>query len=405
MKIPGLFCCLVSCFLLIPAQAAEIVSEETISEVVIRGNIKTPDETITRLAGIQIGIPATALALEDVKQKLLLTGKFEWVDAVKRYRSLSRTDKVVLTITVKEKPSALSKFMFFPIISGSDEYGLNYGGSAAAKDLLGLKEKISVPLTWGGTRRAAVKGEFSLRNPVFQTMTATGEISRKDNPHYRKGDFRKEIQATLRRRLYRFEFNVQTGWTDVRFDAQSAYLANVGASAIFDTRQDINFPRDAVYAGVSYKRLSILNGGSGYNLYALDLRGYKGFVGQAIIAGQFLYRGVNGRLPNYERPFLGGANTLRGYEAGAFTGDNSATASLELRMPLTSLRKIYHAGIDVFMDSGAIYDHGMSLGSARFKHSAGLGTYFLLAGFGLKADLAYNVHDAFRVHFSTGFRF
>jgi hypothetical protein len=74
-------------------------------------------------------------------------------------------------------------------------------------------------------------------------------------------------------------------------------------------------------------------------------------------------------------------------------------------MPLTALRKIYHGGVDVFTDNGAIYDHGMSLGSAKFKHSAGFGGYFLIAGFGIKADLAYNMHNAFRVHFSTGFRF
>jgi outer membrane protein assembly factor BamA len=295
--------------------------------------------------------------------------------------------------------------MFFPILSGSDEYGLNYGVSVAAKDLLGFREKLSMPLTLGGIRRAALEGAFDLHNPVFRTMTATGEISRKENPHYKKGDFRKEIHVSLQRRMGRFEFNVQSGWTGVRFDARSADLAHIGAGVVFDTRQDINFPRNAVFAGVSYKRLSILDGGPGYHLYALDLRGYKGLIGQAIIAGQFLYRGADGRLPDYERPFLGGANTLRGYEAGLFTGDSSASASLELRMPLTPLRKIYHAGIDSFIDSGAIYDHGMSLGNAKFRHSAGLGGYFLIMGFGIKADLAYNMHDAFRVHFSTGFRF
>jgi outer membrane protein assembly factor BamA len=405
MKIYGFLYYLLVAFLLVPAHAAEIFSEETIAEVLIRGNLRIPDETIARLAGIQVGISAETLTLEDVRQKLLQTGKFEWVRVAKRYRSLARADQVVLLITVKEKPSARSKLMFFPILSGSDEYGFNYGVSVAAKDLLGLKEKISMPLTWGGIRRAAIEGEFDLRNPVFRTLTAVGEISRKENPHYKKDDFRKGVQAIMRRRLGRFEFNVQSGWTGVRFDARGADLAHLGAGVVFDTRQDLNFPRDAVFAGVSYKRLVILDGGPGYNLYTLDLRGYKGLVGQTIIAGQFLYRGANGRLPDYERPFLGGANTLRGYKAGVFSGDNSASASLELRMPLTPLRKIYHAGIDVFTDSGAIYDHGMPLGSAKFKHSAGLGGYFLIMGFGLKADLAYNMHDAFRLHFSTGFRF
>jgi outer membrane protein assembly factor BamA len=396
---------LLFCFLFVPAQAAELSSEEKIIEVLIRGNLTTPDDTILRLAGIQTGIPAAALDLDDIKKKLFQSGKFEWVEATKRYRSISRTDQAVLVITVKEKQSAKNKLMLSPIVSGSDEYGLNYGGCVAARDLLGLKEKLSLPLTWGGIRRAAIEGEFDVHNHLFQTLTLVGGISRKENPHYKKNDFRREIQATAQKRLNRFEFNVQSGWTSVRFDARSDDLANVGAGVIFDTRQDINFPRNAVYAGVSYKRLFILDGGPRYHVYTFDFRGYKGVIGQTIIAGQFLYHGANGRLPDYERPFLGGANTLRGYEPGVFTGDNLATASLELRMPLTGLRKIYHAGVDVFTDNGAIYDHGMSLGSAKFRHSAGLGGYFLIAGFGIKADLAYNMHNAFRVHFSTGFRF
>jgi outer membrane protein assembly factor BamA len=405
MKISAFLYCILICFSFVPAQAAEISSEETIVEVLIRGNIRIPDEVIIRLAGIKIGTPAAGLSIEDLKQKLMRSGKFEWVAAAKRYRSLVRTDRAVLMITVKEKPSAKSKLMLFPILSASDEYGLNYGVNVAAKDLLGLKEKLSMPLTWGGIRRAAIEGEFDLRNPVFQAMSAAGGISRKENPHYKKSDFRKEIQVTLRKRLSRFEFNVQSGWTGVRFDARSADLASIGAGAVFDTRQNINLPRDAVYAGVSYKRLFLLKGGPEYSLYTLDLRGYKGLIGQTIAAGQFLYRGANGRLPDYERPFLGGADTLRGYEPGAFTGDNSAIAALELRIPLTPLRKIYHAGIDVFMDSGAIYDYGMSIGNAKFRNSAGIGAYFLIFGFGIKADLAYNMSDAFRVSFSTGFRF
>jgi outer membrane protein assembly factor BamA len=405
MKTPVFIIYLAICFLSIPAQAAEMSSGEIISELLIRGNYSIPDETITQLAGIQTGIPIETVDLEALKQKLLRSGKFEWVEAAKRYRSISRTDHVVLVITVKEKPSIRSKLMFFPILSGSDEYGLSYGVSVSAKDLLGVNEKLSVPLTWGGIRRAAIEGTFDLHNPVFQTLAATGGISRKENPYYHKGDFRKEIQATARSRFGRFEFNVQSGWNGVRFDARSSDLASIGAGILFDTRQNINVPRDAVYAGFFYKRLSILSGGPGYNLYTLDFRGYKGLIGQTILAGQFLYQGTDGRLPDYERHFLGGANTLRGYKPGAFTGDNSAVASLELRVPLTPLRKMYSAGIEGFIDSGAIYEYGMSMGNAQFKHGAGLGAYFLIAGFGLKADLAYNMHDAFRVHFGTGFRF
>jgi hemolysin activation/secretion protein len=272
-------------------------------------------------------------------------------------------------------------------------------------DLLGAKERLSIPLTWGGTRRAALEGAFELHNPVFQRLTFGVGVSRKENPFYKTGDFRKEAQGVLQRRLKRFELNLQSGWTNIEFGSQRADSANLGTSLAFDTRQDVNLPRNAVYAKIAWNRLSILGGGPGFNFYSLDLRGYKGIWGQAIVAGQFAYCRTDGRLPDWERPFLGGASTLRGYEPGAFSGDNIATTSLELRMTLSPLRAIYRSGIDVFLDSGAIYDYGQSLGSAKWKHGAGVGGYFLIAGFGIKVDVGYNMHDAFRVHFSTGFRF
>jgi hypothetical protein len=66
---------------------------------------------------------------------------------------------------------------------------------------------------------------------------------------------------------------------------------------------------------------------------------------------------------------------------------------------------MYHTGIDVFFDSGAVYEYGTSIGNTGFKHGAGFGGFLLFMGFGIKIDLAYDMDDSFRVHFSTGFRF
>ena len=153
------------------------------------------------------------------------------------------------------------------------------------------------------------------------------------------------------------------------------------------------------------ERIKLLDGGPRFNRYKLDVRGYKGVFGQAILAGQFLYHIADGRLPDYQRPFLGGSATLRGENPGAFIGDNLVLTSLELRMPLNSKLAVYRAGIDVFFDSGAVYDHGRSLGSADFKHGAGIGFFLFVAGYGIKVDFAHNLRDNFRVHFSTSFRF
>jgi len=385
--------------------AASWFSDEILVEARFRGNFTTPDEEMIQLGNIELGVPVEAVSFEDIRQRLLQTGRFESVEVTKRYRSLSSSEKVILLVTVREKQSAMSKFMFMPILQINDEYGFTFGLRTTAKNLLGFNERLSIPLTWGGVRRAALESEFEMNNPVISTLTLGVDVSRKENPHYQTGDFRNGVQAELQRRLNRFEVNVYSSWTRVDFGFQSSSFVTFGTGFVFDTRQDVNLPRDAFYAGISWERLQILGGGPGFNRYTLDLRGYKGIIGQTILAGQFLHRPVDGRLPDFERPFLGGANTLRGYKPGAFIGDNITTTSIELRMPLTSPRKAYHAGINLFLDSGAVYDYGTSIGNADFKHGAGVGCFFLFMGFGIKADLAYNMHDDFRVHFSTGFRF
>jgi outer membrane protein assembly factor BamA len=350
-------------------------------------------------------MPLTDAAVTEIRQRLTRTGRFDWVEVTRRYRSLTSRDQVVLVITVREKPPASSKFMFMPILAGSDEYGLSYGGRITALNLLGAGERISFPLTWGGIRRAAVESHFGLGTPVIDSFTAGAAVSRKENPFFDIGDLRREVWAGVGRRFKNLEITWRSGWTGVDFGAVEQNFISHGADIVLDTRQDENLPRDAFYAGTGWERMSLRAGGPDFNRYKLDLRGYKGLFGQAILAAQVFYHRSDGRLPDYQRPFLGGASTVRGYKPGAFIGDNLFLTSLELRMPLTSPMKIYHAGVDFFFDSGAVYEHGRKLADTQFRHGAGFGFFFLIAGFGIKVDLAHNLRDNARVHFSTGFRF
>jgi outer membrane protein assembly factor BamA len=395
--------CFIACLIFIPASL--LFAEDTIIELRFMGNFTISDETMLQIAGIKVGMPADELIIEEIRQKFLAAGRFEQVEVVKRYLSIARNDEVVLVITVKEKEPITSKFMYFPILTVNDEYGFTYGLRSTARNLLGLDERLSIPLAWGGVRRAALEGEFNLRNPVVQSLTAVVGVSRKENPHFKIGDFRKEVKAAVKHRLKQFEVNAQSGWTSVDFGSQGGDFVTVGTGLVLDTRQDINLPRNAIYAEIAWKRLSFPGAGQGINVYTADFRGYKGIIGQAILAGQFYYSGADDRRPDYERPFLGGATTLRGHEPGAFIGDNIATTSLELRLPLSPLRYPYHSGFAFFLDSGAVYDHGESLRNAKFRHGAGVGAFFLIMGFGIKVDVAHNMRDAFRVHFSAGFRF
>ncbi|RPJ86752.1 MAG: FtsQ-type POTRA domain-containing protein [Acidobacteria bacterium] len=378
---------------------------EVVDSVRIQGNFKTPDAEVLRLAGVSVGADLGNVSIPEVEKRLLESGRFESVRVVKRYPSLVDTERVVLLIEVREKQTVKSRFMMMPILSGSDEYGLAYGARFSAIDLLNTGERISFPLTWGGVRQAAAEIEFPRKLPGFASLFAGGGINWKENPHFELGDLRKEFLAGARNRLGPVVYEISGGWTDVGFGELDDQFLSYGAQIALDTRQDVNLPRDAVYLGFGWRRMALANMRPDFNLYRTDLRGYKGLWGQAILAAQVLYDKADGPLPDYERPFLGGATTLRGHQPGEFVGDNRVVSSVELRLPVTSPLAIYHAGFDAFWDSGAVFNDGQSLRDSQFEHGVGVGAFILIAGFGLKVDLAHDLGGSFRVHFSTGFRF
>ena len=135
-------------------QAAEQADFEIV-EVRLHGNHRFNDEEILRLAGVTIGARMSASELAAVETRLRDSGQFETATVERRYRSLTRRDRVVLLITVQEKVSAASKFLVWPEIRYNEDDNFSVGARVSAKDLLGGDELISVPFTVGGVDRVA----------------------------------------------------------------------------------------------------------------------------------------------------------------------------------------------------------------------------------------------------------
>jgi len=194
-------------------------------------------------------------------------------------------------------------------------------------------------------------------------------------------------------------------WADVEFSDIGVPTVKWGAGVALDTRRERTLPGDAIYAGAHWSRLDLLEGGVDFDLVTLDLRGYKSLFGRSVLAAQLRWEGADGRLPDWERPFLGGAATLRGHAAGEFIGDNRALGAVEWRLPVTPPVEVGEAGILLFFDTGAAYDHDTPLGDARFRHGVGAGAWLDATLLGLKVDVGWDLEEDVRVHFSTGVRF
>jgi outer membrane protein assembly factor BamA len=428
---------LTSVFVLpVSARAQAVESTERVAEVRIHGNHTTPDAEIIKLTGVTLGDSVTAETLPQVAKRLRASGRFKDVDVLKRFRSLTDASQVSLIVIVHEYPSIdpgipgaplppvpgpirrlLSQTMFLPIVTYSEGYGFTYGGRASFVDVMGEGGRVSVPLTWGGTRRAAVELEktFDDESPVsrvFSRLSGGAGISRRENPHFELPDTRQQIWGRIDKDIIRaLRIGGGAGWTDVGYglrDVPSTRLddrfTTVGADVTVDTRHDPIFPRNAVYAQTGWERLRFSSGPS-INRYRNEARGYLGVFGQSVLAVRALHQRVDRPLPPYEQPLLGGASILRGYAAGSFVGDNLFASSLELRVPLSSPMGVGRLGVSAFADAGAVYDHGVRLRDATFHQGFGGGVFMLATLFQLNLDVAYGVDNKVRVHFMTGFSF
>ena len=69
-------------------------------------------------------------------------------------------------------------------------YGWTYGVLSSTVDLLGFGERLSVPLSWGGTRRAALELERGFENGPLSLVQSSFGVSRRINPRSRQGPTR-----------------------------------------------------------------------------------------------------------------------------------------------------------------------------------------------------------------------
>jgi len=402
-----------------PLQSAEVVRE-----IRVHGNAAVLDADVISLAGLSLGQTVTAETLSAAEERLKQSGKFDSVEVRKRYRSLSDESDVAVLLIVHEKPGTFSaggviqrstrplgrvgdRLMFLPIVNYADGYGLTYGGRVSTIDLFGGGERLSVPLTWGGTRRAALEVDRTFKRGPFTRLESSIAIWQRENPRFEIDDRRVEWRGRAERRLARFvKLGGLASRSSVSFGELDDDLWTVGADAALDTRADPNFPRNAVYLGTGWTGLHIRSAPERIDLYTTDARGYAGLFRQVVAAARVQYTTASARLPDYERLLLGGESTLRGFGAGAFDGDRLLVTSAEVRVPLTSVLHTARLGVLGFLDSGKSWDAPGHPSDSVWHQGVGGGVFLIAPLVRLNLDVAHGLDDGdTRVHLGVGFAF
>lgn len=186
-----------------------------------------------------------------------------------------------------------------------------------------------------------------------------------------------------------------------------------------DTSNDFFFPSRGTRSAVSFERFGDgLGGLINMHRVTLDSNAYRSVGREVVLASALRWGysqpyGATSDIPVFERFFMGGANSVRGYpERGVGRKDSTDAplggrrrfgSSLELRFPL-----VWKFRGAIFVDGGQVADRWVDVSPARWKYSAGGGVRLLTPVGPLRVDAGYKLNrdpgdtETYRIHFSVG---
>jgi outer membrane protein assembly factor BamA len=399
--------------------------QEVVAAVQIHGNTLTPDDEVRRIAGLTAGMRFETDTIVKATDLLRKSRKFESVQVLKRFASISDLSQILLVVIVDEgavhvemtgdpnHPTRVvksrgPKVMILPVLGAEDGYGASYGVRLALPDPAGKRSRLAFPLTWGGVRRAAAEFEKQLPGAPIDRIRADVSMSRVTNPFYDRPDDRVRVSIRGEREVvHGLRVGAIGGWQHASFESLDDRFTQVGADVVVDTRIDPALPRNAVYARAAWDHLdfgSAARAGEhtsgGINRVDLDARGYVGVFRQNILAIRALRRDSDKPLPPYLQPLFGGIGTVRGFKAGTAVGDTVVATSAELIVPLTPALGVGKLGVSAFVDYGTAYNKGERLADQTMKRGAGGSVWFTAAFFHFNVAVARGHNATTRVHVS-----
>lgn len=393
---------------------------ERLAEIRVQGNTLTSDADVVALTGVTPGDEVTPTFVDEVSKRLRSTGRFASVEVLKRYASIADPTQILLVVIVDEgrvsvrmEPDGTARavrrrappLMFLPMFGASDGYGLTYGALIAAPDVLGPRTRLTVPLTWGGERRAGVELEKRTSAERLTRLRLGASFLRRDIEVTGGVDRRRQLWVRGEREVVQA---VRVGvWSGVDAVSQSGLetrIARIGTDMSIDTRVDPMLSRRAIYVRTAVERLAVHDGPAPVRTL-VDASGYVGGPGPSTIVIRAYRDGANSAVPSFLKVLRGRDDTLRGYRAGSAAGDSAAAGTLEVRLPLTAPLRRAKFGVRAFVDAAAVYDAGERLRAQHFERATGGGVWLTATVIRFAFDVAHGSNGATRAQVSSGLLF
>ncbi len=408
-----------------------------INKINVQGNFKTKDKVIRREILAYPGEVFNGDKLKTSQQRLQNTGFFENVGI--KLEDCDFPDRKNVVFDLKEKKtgalsfgagfSSIDSFVGFAEISQSNFDLFNF------KNFQGAGQKFRIRFEAGDKRQNFM---LSFVEPyLFDRKLSFGFDAFLDRNDYLSGDYDEDhigVSFTLGKAFGSFnrgdviltleqvDVNVDDDASQELLDEDGSYnQVSVGFKITRDTRNRIIFPSK----GAKTVALLKLSGGTeSYTRFdfqhARYLAPFSRFPDHIIIlrGGVGVAGGMSGGdVPLFDRMFLGGSNTVRGFEYRAIGpqdindeplgGKLSVWHSVEYMFPIIS--RVYGA---CFIDTGNVYEKIGDFGDRDMNVGIGLGVRLNLPIGPMKFDYGFPiVTDEFtddedpQFHFSMGTSF
>jgi outer membrane protein assembly factor BamA len=149
-------------------------------------------------------------------------------------------------------------------------------------------------------------------------------------------------------------------------------IIGIGTDLVWDTRDNLFFPNEGGYQ--YFKLIVYPSTWSDFVFYSmeLDVRNYRSFSPDHVLAGNFYFAAVSGDTPFYKLPALGGQNRMRGYFEGRYRDNVYTMLQLEYRQYFW-----WKFGFVVFAGMGDVAEELHKFKFDEFKYSMGIGLRFL----------------------------
>ncbi|MEW6076535.1 MAG: outer membrane protein assembly factor BamA [Thermodesulfobacteriota bacterium] len=366
-------------------------------EIIISGNSKTRDKVIRRELDIYEQELYSGQKLKRGIGRLYRLNYFENVnvDTIEK----EAENKVDLKIEVEEKST------------GEFSFGGGYGSiekffataSISQYNLFGRGQVLQVQGQVGGT---TTQYKLSFTEPwLFDIPLSAGFDLYNWGVDYDTydmdttgGGLRFGYPVFKDTRLYLSNTYEQNHLTDVSVFApisiqemeEDSITSSVSASLVYDTRDNTMNPRKGAKNSFTIENAGgMLGGDVAFTKYTTELGWYVPLFWKTFTflhsEGGYVHENSGGYLPDYECFYLGGINSLRGFdwrdicvyetdETGLVIekgGDKYVQFNLELLCPLFG-EKIGLVGL-LFYDTGNVYDVGESIDLGNLRETAGFG--------------------------------